>query len=38
MNDCCQIDKNQWRVEFLNDMGLDFTHVVCIICEKEWVE
>ncbi len=35
-NECCQKKKNQ--VRHLVDMGVDLTHVICIICEKEWVE
>ncbi len=33
---CCQLEKNQHKV--LIGMGTDLTHVICIICEKEWVE
>ncbi len=37
MNDeCCQKEKNQHKV--LIGMDTDLIHVICIICEKEWVE
>lgn len=35
MTDCCQLEKNQDKVR-IPDM--DLIHVICIKCEKEWVE